>query len=41
MIDIDGTTPLPPSRLAELITAVVQARPEDKCDWAEWKSHLY
>lgn len=40
MINIDGATPLPPSRMPELISAVLNAQPEDECDWAEWKSTL-
>ncbi len=40
MIDIDGTKPLPPSRLAELVTAVHAAGAEDEWDWMEWKSGL-
>lgn len=40
MISIDGSTPLPPSRIHELVAAIVQADAEDECDWAEWKSDL-
>lgn len=40
MINIDGTGPLPPGRLHELVTAVTAAETEDECDWLEWKSGL-
>lgn len=40
MIDIEGTAPLPPARLPDLVTAVHSAQPEDECDWLEWKSAL-
>jgi Schlafen, AlbA_2 len=40
LIDIDGTAPLPPGRLDELVTAIHNAESEDECDWAEWKSAL-
>ena len=40
MINIDGTGPLPPTRLRELVTAVHAAQAEDECDWLEWKSGL-
>ena len=40
MINLDGSTPMPPHRLTELITAILEAKPEDECDWAEWKSRL-
>lgn len=40
MIKIDGTGPLPPGRMHELVTAVHAAGAEDECDWLEWKSVL-
>jgi hypothetical protein len=40
MINIGGSTPLPASRLHELVAAIVHADSEDECDWAEWKSDL-
>lgn len=40
MIDIDGTAPLTPGRLVQLVEAVVKADHEDESAWVEWKSEL-